>query len=88
MSSPVKLVAPYPTMDEVAEVYGISPTRLKQLKSVVRSLAPRGHDSAIKSRSTDLAKSASRISYRGATAKSRPTKSSHNGQKKRAAHKK
>lgn len=42
MSTPVKLVTPYPTMDEVAEVYGISPARLEQLKSMVRGLVSRG----------------------------------------------
>ena len=42
MSAPVKLVTPYPTMDEVAEVYGISPTRLERLKSMVSSLVSRG----------------------------------------------
>ena len=88
MSSPVKLAGPYPTMDEVAAVYGISPARLKQLKSIVRSLAPRGRDNAARGRSTDLAKTAARKATRGAIAKSRTTKSSHDGHQKRTAHKK
>jgi hypothetical protein len=88
MSSPVKLVGPYPTMDEVAEVYGISAARLKRLKSLVRSLAPGGRDNAARGRSTGLAKTVARKATRGATARSRPTKSSHNGHKKRATDKK
>ncbi len=88
MSSPVKLVAPYPTMDEVAELYGISPTRLKQLKRMVQDLTSRGRNKTTAVRSRVSARNASRISYRGATAKSRTTKSSHNGHKKRAPDKK
>ena len=41
MSSPVKLGTPYPTMDEVAKVYGISPTRLEELKRLVDGLMSR-----------------------------------------------
>lgn len=87
MSSPVKLVAPYPTMDEVAEVYGITPARLKQLKSIVRSVAPQGRGNAAKGRSMDLAKAAARKTTRGAMAKSRSTKSSHDGPKRAAGKK-
>jgi len=75
-------------MDEVAEVYGISPTRLKQLKSVVHSLAPPRRNKAAAGRTTGLATTTSRKTNRGATVRSQATKSSHNGHKKRAAHKK
>ena len=38
MSSPVKLASPYPTMEEAAEVYGISSSRLERLRKMVASL--------------------------------------------------
>src|SRR5208337_1420123 len=84
MSSPVKLVAPYPTMDEVAEVYGISPARLKRLKKMVQSLTSRGR---VRTSVTPLKRSAPRVSQ-STSPESRNIKSSHNGHKKRAADKK
>lgn len=63
MSTPVKLVTPYPTMDEVAEVYGIPRSRLEQLKSMVRNLMSRGR----KKTGTG----------RNATVRSRASKNSH-----------
>jgi len=38
MSSPVKLASPYPTMEEAAEVYGISSSRLERLRKMVAGL--------------------------------------------------
>ena len=38
MSSPVKLVSPYPTMEDAAEVYGISSSRLRRLRKMVQTL--------------------------------------------------
>ena len=54
MSAPVKLVTPYPTMDDVAEVYGISAARLKQLKSMVDGLVSRGRKKAVAVRNAEM----------------------------------
>jgi hypothetical protein len=63
MSSPVKLVTPYPTMDEVAELYGISPTRLKRLKSMVSSLVSQGRRKPVAGRSAAVRSRASKNSH-------------------------
>jgi hypothetical protein len=38
MSSPVKLATPYPTIEDAAEMYGISPSRLGRVKKLVEGL--------------------------------------------------
>ena len=80
MSTPVKLVTPYPTMDEVAELYGISPTRLKQLKRIVQDVVSTG-----RSKAAGQSGSAARKATRGASAPSRMSKNSRHAQTKKRA---
>ena len=84
MSTPVKLVTPYPTMDEVAELYGISPTRLKQLKRIVQDVVSTGRSKAA-GQSAGLSGSAARKATRGASAPSRMSKNSRHAQTKKRA---
>jgi len=46
MATPVKLASPYPTIEDAAEVYGISPSRLQRLKKMVQALLARGQSNA------------------------------------------
>jgi hypothetical protein len=46
MATPVKLATPYPTIEDAAEVYGISPSRLQRLKKMVQALLARNHSKA------------------------------------------
>ncbi|MGB8885821.1 MAG: hypothetical protein WCC87_03810 [Candidatus Korobacteraceae bacterium] len=80
MSSPVKLATPYPTIEEAAEVYGISANRLDRLKNMVQDLSSPGKSAPS---STPVAGSAARKT-KGAKARSRVNKSSpHAHTKKR-----
>jgi hypothetical protein len=84
MSSPVKLATPYPTMEEAAEVYGISSSRLERLKKMVAGLLPQRRNKAAAPPSTPV-----RISARKAKTtkvRSRANESSqHAHTKNRAA---
>ena len=84
MSAPVKLVSPYPTMDEVAELYGISPTRLKQLKRIVQDVVLPGR-SKVAGQSTGLSRSAAGKTTRGASTPSRVSKNSRHAQTRKRA---
>jgi hypothetical protein len=46
MATPVKIATPYPTIEDAAEVYGISPSRLQRLKKMVQALLATGQSKA------------------------------------------
>jgi hypothetical protein len=83
MSSPVKLATPYPTIEEAAQVYGISSNRLERLKKMVQSLLQRSPN---KPASVPSAASRSARKTKGSGTQLRVKKSSqHAHTKKRTA---
>lgn len=86
MSSPVKLASPYPTIEDAADVYGISSTRLQRLKNMVQRLLPQSKSKIETVVVSSSANERSSATSKSAASRSRAKKSSqHAHSKKRVA---